>query len=71
MDWLHAVLKTDDAITVHALVRGAGCSIKHQQRCGDGACADFVIPVGRYKALVQKKRMMKAVFVCVQSKAEL
>lgn len=37
----------------------------------DATCADLVILVGRFKALVQRKRMMKATFVWVQGEAEV
>lgn len=37
----------------------------------DGTCADLVILVGGFKALVQRKRMMKATFVSVQGEAEV
>lgn len=59
----------------HIHISDNAYSIEHQQRCRDSACADFVIQVGRYKALVQRKRMrteeMKAVFVCERGEAEM
>ena len=52
------------AITAHTLLRHDAYSKEFRQRYRDSACADSVIPVGRYKALVQRKRMMKVAFVC-------